>query len=81
MLLSHEETHKLLDDLTWEEVRLLVEEDASIRKHLDHCQDCRKRQSAVVDGELASLGARQRNRYLEVAEQLASFFTNRTRPC
>jgi hypothetical protein len=35
----------------------------------------------VVDGELASLGARQRNRYLEVAEQLASFFTNRTRPC
>jgi hypothetical protein len=35
----------------------------------------------VIDGELASLGARQRNRYLEVAKQLASFFTNGTRPC
>jgi hypothetical protein len=82
MFLSPEETHKLLDDLTWGEVQFLADEDASIRRHLDHCQDCRKRETAVIDGQLASLGARQRSRNLEIAEQLANFFTSGTRrPC
>ena len=78
--MSHQEIHKLLDDLKWEDVKRLASEDPSIRKHLNKCQDCQDRENKIVEGELASMGAAKRNRQLEVARQLADYFLNKSRP-
>ena len=76
----HHEIHNLLDGIKWEDVKRLASEDVSIRKHLDRCQDCRDRANKVLDGELASMGADERNFTLKAARRLADYFLDKSRP-
>lgn len=68
------EIHRLLDDLAWEDVEAVADEDAGIKKHLHKCRICLDRQKKVTDGRLASMEARRRQMILAAAERLASLF-------
>jgi hypothetical protein len=71
---SDAEIHRLLDDLAWEDVEAVAEEDTGIKKHLRKCHTCLDREKKVTDGRLASMEARKRQMILSAAERLASLF-------
>lgn len=72
-----EKIHKLLDDLAWDDVEAVAKEDASIKRHLQDSAVCRGRTRKVLDGRLASMGARKRCLILEGAERVVCLFTNK----
>jgi hypothetical protein len=72
-----EELHKLIDDLAWEDVETIAEEDANIATHLRDCKACQERVRRIDDGRLASMGAKKRQIILKAAGGLADIFMNK----
>ena len=72
-----EELHTLIDDLAWEDVETLAEEDGNIAIHLRKCNACRERGRRIDDGRLASMGAKKRQIILKAAGGLADVFMNK----
>jgi hypothetical protein len=66
------EMHFALDELTWEEVEALAEQDATVKLHIRKCGECQNRGSKVDEGRLASMGASKRKLILSAAQRLAS---------
>jgi len=69
-----EELHEFVDDLAWEDVEAISEEDANIKNHLQNCKVCQERAGKIEDGRLASMGAKRRQIILRVAGGLADLF-------
>jgi DUF1680 family protein len=68
------EIHKVLDELTWDEVEALTKKDSAVWSHIRSCTDCRSRADKVNVGRVANLGAAKRKVILSVAQRLADYF-------
>jgi len=74
MIMPTTEIHKVLDDLTWDQVEELAKTDSAIGTHIARCAECRTRADRVNDGRLANLGAAKRRLILSGAQRVAAFF-------
>lgn len=76
--------HDIIKGMPWTEVLELAKKDTTgrVRTHLDTCQECIDRGTAVVAGEMAALPENRRNTILRIGHQISALYKRKkTLPC